>query len=147
MKFYILPDDQGFYDPEGYFFDSEGFDADGGHYDKFGVYHAPPKSESRSKQNGKKTKKNVYEEDDDLIRQFEGGNYDDNDDAALEDEFQNKYFQEFKKKEKEIHEEIHGVESEDEEEVYGEEVQELPKNQYAKKGNGHQSQNYPTPQA
>jgi hypothetical protein len=39
MNFYILPDNKGFYDPDGYFFDEKGFDEFGGYYDNDGLYH------------------------------------------------------------------------------------------------------------
>jgi hypothetical protein len=52
MGFYIFPNNQGrdnfnnddifslgFFDPDGYFFDSEGFDQYGGYYDNDGYYH------------------------------------------------------------------------------------------------------------
>jgi hypothetical protein len=44
MNFYILPNDSGFYDPDGYFFDSEGFDEFGGYYDNDGYYHPGEKN-------------------------------------------------------------------------------------------------------
>jgi hypothetical protein len=97
--FYILPNNQGFYDPDGYKFNELGFDEFGGHYDNDGYYHPgeankhefPDYKESDfSKDNyshrkggeternkgGKKTKRD-YEEDDDLIKAFERGDDDD----------------------------------------------------------------------
>jgi hypothetical protein len=44
MNFYILPNDQGFYDPDGYLFDAEGFDEFGGYYDNDGFYHPGEKN-------------------------------------------------------------------------------------------------------
>lgn len=40
-KFYILTNGD-FYDPEGFYFDTEGFDELGGYYDDNGEYVAPP---------------------------------------------------------------------------------------------------------
>lgn len=91
MNFYILPDNQGFYDPRGVYFDSEGFDEHGGYYDEEGKYFP---GESKSK-----ARRHHVDDDDELIRQFEG-NDDDDYDPAEHDELQNKYYQEFKKKEK-----------------------------------------------
>jgi hypothetical protein len=39
MGFYILPDNKGFYDPDGFLFDEKGFDQFGGYYDNDGLYH------------------------------------------------------------------------------------------------------------
>lgn len=89
MGFYILPDNQGFYDPRGVYFDKEGFDEHGGYYDEEGKFYSggtPPK---------KKTL-----DDDELIRQFEAQDDDDSDGEEVHDELQNRYYQEFKKKER-----------------------------------------------
>lgn len=39
MGFYILPDNKGFYDLEGYYFNGDGYDEFGGSYDDEGHYH------------------------------------------------------------------------------------------------------------
>lgn len=62
-----------FYDPDGYYFDKEGKDEFGGYYD--GDYYIP----------GEKNKhefEDLYDEeyDDELIRQYEEGAYDDEED-------------------------------------------------------------------
>lgn len=38
LGFYILPNQEGFFDPDGYYFDGEGFDKFGGYYDEEGNY-------------------------------------------------------------------------------------------------------------
>ena len=40
--FYNLKDGD-FYDPDGYYFDKNGFDSDGGRYNEFDNYIGPPK--------------------------------------------------------------------------------------------------------
>ena len=116
MGFYILPDNKGFYDPDGYFFNEKGFDEFGGYYDNEGLYHPGPGNmhefpdykKSANHQNdydhrrggGKDTKKGKrrvdYEEDDDLIKAFERGDdedfQDDHDDPTIK-----KYLNEYKK--------------------------------------------------
>ena len=66
MNFYILPNNQGFYDPKGVYFNSDGFNAEGGYYDEDGKYF-PPKRDP-----AKKKPRNEIEDDEELIRQFEG---------------------------------------------------------------------------
>jgi hypothetical protein len=39
--FYVYKDGS-FVDPDGYLFNAEGFDRDGGYYDEFNKYHPPP---------------------------------------------------------------------------------------------------------
>ena len=73
LGFYILPDNQGFYDPDGYYFDKDGFDEFGGSYDERGYYHPGEKN----KHEFMAEEEDYYE--DELIRQFEDGNNEDDD--------------------------------------------------------------------
>ncbi len=66
MNFYILPNNKGFYDPKGVYFNPDGFNAEGGYYDEDGKYF-PPKRDP-----AKKKPRNEIEDDEELIRQFEG---------------------------------------------------------------------------
>ena len=79
MSFYILPDNQGYYDPKGVFFNADGFNAEGGYYDEAGRYW-PPRSQ-------RKKAKDI--DDDELIKQFEDGL---NETDDVHDDFQNKYY-------------------------------------------------------
>lgn len=101
MNFYILPDNQGYYDPHGVYFDSEGFNAEGGYYDQAGRYW-PPRSQR------KRAPKDI--DDDELIKQFEDGL---NENEDVHDDFQNKYYRQY---EEEVvpQEEAVPVESEEE---------------------------------
>lgn len=84
-----------FYDPDGYYFDKEGLDEYGGYYD--GIYYVPGEG------NRHEFEDLYYEEDDyedELIRQFERGHQEDDDDY---DEVQERLYREFKKKEKDIY--------------------------------------------
>jgi hypothetical protein len=72
-----------FYDPDGYYFDVNGFDEFGGHYE--GDLYFP----------GEKNKhefEDLYydEEEDELVKQFERGHDDDDQDEI--DEIQERYF-------------------------------------------------------
>ncbi len=91
MGFYILPNEKGFYDPDGYFFDQDGFDMFGGYYDNDGYYH-PGKKNDRLPASG--SKKNDIDDDDELIKAFERGD-DANDDDA-DDHRIKKYLSEYK---------------------------------------------------
>lgn len=78
MDFYILPDNKGFYDPDGYLFNSEGFDEFGGYYDEEGQYfpgdgnkHLYPELTEDKKEKKKTQGKKKDIDDDELIRQFE----------------------------------------------------------------------------
>lgn len=108
MNFYILPDNQGYYDPQGVYFDADGFNADGGYYDEAGRYW-PPRSQR------KRVAKDI--DDDELIKQFEDGL---NETDDLHDDFQNKYYRQY---EEEVvpQEEAVPVESEEEDEEEEEE--------------------------
>ena len=151
MDFYILPENKGFYDPDGYFFDEKGFDEFGGYYDNDGVYHPGEgnkhefpdrehtQKDSENRRGGdqdqnKGKKKDKYQDDDDLIRAFERGDDEDYQDDYDEPDLK-KYLHEFKK----VEEIIAGSESileeeqhplDDEDEYYDEQqprVQAVPK--------------------
>jgi hypothetical protein len=113
MGFYILPDNKGFYDPDGFFFDEEGFDKYGGYYDNDGSYHpgkgnihefpdyqkSKKDSDQRRGGNNDATKKGKgiedIDDDDELIKAFERGD-DEIVDEDHDDPNINKYLNEYK---------------------------------------------------
>ena len=115
MNFYILPNNGGFYDPKGVYFNSDGYNEEGGYYDDEGRYF-PPKRDA-----GRRKPRNDVEDDDELIRQFEGALAEDED---VDDEIQNRYYQQFKKEVIQQEAEVHH-ESEEEEEDYDQEEEQV----------------------
>lgn len=109
LGFYNLPEG-GFYDPDGYLFNKEGYDEFGGYYDERGFYHPGEKNKHEFEQYAAD-----YEDDeDDLIRQYEMGHADEDEDYY--DNTQEQLYRQFLKEKKEI---------EQEEDEAGEEVEEV----------------------
>ncbi|CDW85455.1 UNKNOWN [Stylonychia lemnae] len=107
--FYILPDGD-FYDQDGYYFNKEGYDEFGGYYD--GLYYFPGPG-------NKHEFEDLYDEEDDLIRQFEAKV----DFVEEDDEIQERLYREFKKKEKHIYDNVYN--DLDEEEDFVEETKQV----------------------
>jgi hypothetical protein len=75
-----------FYDPDGYYFNKDGFDEFGGYYDAKGIYHPGEKNKHEFEELYQD-----YDEEDDLIKQFEQG-----DDDEFAEENYAKYEREYK---------------------------------------------------
>lgn len=86
-----------FYDPDGYYFNKEGFDEFGGRYDNEGLY-IPGEKNKHEFQDMYAQEVDDDEYNDELVRQFENGEGDDDDDQV--DEEQERLYREFLRKEK-----------------------------------------------
>ena len=64
-----------FYDPDGYYFNEHGYDEFGGYYDGKGYYHPGPGNKHEFEDLGG----DYYEDEDELIKQYERGHADDED--------------------------------------------------------------------
>lgn len=75
--FWIMPD-KSFYDPDGYFFDSEGKDEFGGYYNEEGVYVSPNQNEDQTGEEEVKEEKDVpqgYAKHSNFIPKVEGASF------------------------------------------------------------------------